>query len=505
VNDSRSYPRRREESVTDVQTEAPGGKELILVADAVLAPVKDLKPYPKNPRKGNLKGIVESLRKGQYRALVVNKRNMEVLAGNHTLLAAKELKWKNIAVGYVDVDDKEAARIVLADNRLNDMASYDTTILADVLKNIPSVVGTGYDDADVRAILAAVEDKDETLLIDSIRPPVQITFEPEDEDYEPPTFDQRLEDLKDRVEARQGEDEDLMQVSGGDDLDNGLAELQGALELKEDMQFEIDHNYWGIPQLRRDMLVETLPDPIDTWGGKDATPDDGTTTWVYNYGAANGSGLPWDRAILSFFTYDHKFENWWDLPAYMTAKALNKGCKMAIVPDFSFWTDEPRALHLYNAYRAQWLGRYFQEAGIKVIPRIMWTDVESIKYSLLGIPKKPPVAAVCIQAIDKKEMTKQMSADGLREIIKELQPDTLLVYAGNPGQEMVKSAFLPKTTRVVYIDNYAAKRRGVVFDNPDGKKGAAKAKRFAEKKTPKDAVIRAKAKAEEANDQDADL
>ena len=37
---------------------------------------------------------------------------MEVLAGNHTLIAARELGWEEIDVSFVEVDTDRAKRIV---------------------------------------------------------------------------------------------------------------------------------------------------------------------------------------------------------------------------------------------------------------------------------------------------------------------------------------------------------------------------------------------------------
>jgi DNA modification methylase len=113
-----------------------------------------LKPYARNPRRGNVEAIKESLEQnGQYRPIVVNRPTMEVLAGNHTLLAAEELGWSEIAVTFVDVDPDRAKRIVLADNRTNDLAAYDDEALAELLLELPSLEGTGYDQAALDELL----------------------------------------------------------------------------------------------------------------------------------------------------------------------------------------------------------------------------------------------------------------------------------------------------------------------------------------------------------------
>ena len=79
--------------------------------------VADLNTYHKNPRRGDVDVIAESLRElGQYKPLVVNEgtktgRPNEVLAGNHTLLAARQLGWDEVEVHFVDYDDIEAATL----------------------------------------------------------------------------------------------------------------------------------------------------------------------------------------------------------------------------------------------------------------------------------------------------------------------------------------------------------------------------------------------------------
>jgi ParB-like chromosome segregation protein Spo0J len=101
--------------------------------------------------------ICESLeRNGQYRPIVVNRRTMGVLAGNHTLRAAIELGWEEIAATFVDVDDEQARRIVLVDNRTNDLAGYDTALLAELLEELPDPEGSGYDLAALDALLEEV-------------------------------------------------------------------------------------------------------------------------------------------------------------------------------------------------------------------------------------------------------------------------------------------------------------------------------------------------------------
>lgn len=127
--------------------------------DALRVPTASLKPYSRNPRRGDVGRIVDSLRRhGQYRPVVVNARTQEVLAGNHTLAAAVELGWPDIAATFVDVDEDQAARIAIVDNRTSDLAGYDDRVLADLLADLgEDLGGTGWQRGELDELLARLE------------------------------------------------------------------------------------------------------------------------------------------------------------------------------------------------------------------------------------------------------------------------------------------------------------------------------------------------------------
>lgn len=119
--------------------------------------ITSLKPYPKNPRRGDVDEIAQSLKvNGQYKPIVVNRRDQTILAGNHTWRAARSLGWTHIAVSYVDVDDYGAQKIVLADNRTSDMSSYDDTKLLELLESLPTLDGTGFKPVDLEQLQTLV-------------------------------------------------------------------------------------------------------------------------------------------------------------------------------------------------------------------------------------------------------------------------------------------------------------------------------------------------------------
>lgn len=103
----------------------------------------DVKTHPRNPRKGSLESIAQSLEANDfYGTIVVQKSTGYVLAGNHRLLAAKEAGAKELPAMVLDVDDATALRILLADNRTSDVAEYDDPELLSLLREIGQEEGT---------------------------------------------------------------------------------------------------------------------------------------------------------------------------------------------------------------------------------------------------------------------------------------------------------------------------------------------------------------------------
>jgi ParB-like chromosome segregation protein Spo0J len=104
-------------------------------------PISDLVSFKGNARRGDIDKIAESLfSNGQYKPIVVNRGTHtkianEVLAGNHTVEAAKSLGWEKIQVVFVDVDRSSAIRINVADNRTSDVATDDTSELVALLQH----------------------------------------------------------------------------------------------------------------------------------------------------------------------------------------------------------------------------------------------------------------------------------------------------------------------------------------------------------------------------------
>lgn len=160
--------------------------------------IDSVSPHPKNARRGDISKLMESLQlHGQYRPIVIHQETNEILAGNHTWQAAKKLGWESIAVTYVDCNEEQALRILLADNRYSDLAGYDESALLEVLGELAEteteLIGTGYSEQDVLELLSSQEEEDEENYVRNLKPPV---YEPTSEQ---PEVEQLFDDTHTKV------------------------------------------------------------------------------------------------------------------------------------------------------------------------------------------------------------------------------------------------------------------------------------------------------------------
>lgn len=118
--------------------------------------------YPDNPREGDVGALAVGYQKiGFYGAVCVDERTGICLVGNHRIKAALALGMKKIPVTYLKTDDDEHARaIMLTDNRISDLASNNEALLIIHLQasaDAGRLAGTGYDNDDRDALIAALE------------------------------------------------------------------------------------------------------------------------------------------------------------------------------------------------------------------------------------------------------------------------------------------------------------------------------------------------------------
>jgi len=127
--------------------------------EALAVPIDDITPHPRNVHSGDIPTIADSLdAHGQYKPVIVQRSTGFVCAGNHTWKAARNvLQWDRIAALHLEVDDDQALRILVMDNRSAAKGADDPHALADLLRELGDLAGTGYSPDELTALLASLE------------------------------------------------------------------------------------------------------------------------------------------------------------------------------------------------------------------------------------------------------------------------------------------------------------------------------------------------------------
>ncbi len=129
----------------------------------MLTAIDALRPHPRNPNHGNVEAIADSIRaNGFFGAVIAQASTRTILVGEHRWRAAEQAGLTEIPVFLVDVDDRAALKILLADNRLGELGERDPTALAQLLGELEAegdLEGTGYNTQDYLDLLDDLGDQ----------------------------------------------------------------------------------------------------------------------------------------------------------------------------------------------------------------------------------------------------------------------------------------------------------------------------------------------------------
>ena len=128
---------------------------------------------------------------------------------------------------------------------------------------------------------------------------------------------------------------------------------------------------------------------------------------------------------LHFFLDDYRFETAWSSPERLLPRVQAVGA--ALTPDFSIWTDMPRAAQIWNIYRSRWCGAYWQSNGIEVIPTACWGTPDTYDFCFDGIPDFATVA-ISSMGIGADKQAQRLFRDGVIELLARKKPRRLLAY-----------------------------------------------------------------------------
>lgn len=134
---------------------------------------------------------------------------------------------------------------------------------------------------------------------------------------------------------------------------------------------------------------------------------------------------------VHFYIDDYQFNRLWNRPDVYIDMLREFGA--VTTPDFSTYTSMPMAMQIYNHYRKHWLGAYWQEHEIHVIPTISWSAPESYKWCFDGEPIGG-IVSVSSVGTQKSLYPKRLFANGYRAMLSRLQPKQILWYGKVPEE-----------------------------------------------------------------------
>jgi len=143
--------------------------------DIQLVSIFDIKPYKNNARQVNqtaINQVKKSIQQNGFTNVIIVDKNMEIIAGHTRLEAAKQLNMMELPVFIAkDLDDEQARRLRLLDNRLVELTPWD------IEKLVQEIEATELDD-DIEALFEPLmnEDLSEFDLSDDTYTPEEPTY-----------------------------------------------------------------------------------------------------------------------------------------------------------------------------------------------------------------------------------------------------------------------------------------------------------------------------------------
>jgi ParB-like chromosome segregation protein Spo0J len=136
-------------------------------------PIKNVKPYDKNPRKNDdaVGKVALSIKTYGFRQPIVVDKDGIVIVGHTRLKAAKTLGMTKVPVHVADLTPDEARAYRIADNRTGEDASWDALLLGDEIELLNDaefdIDLLGFEDGEIERML----ENDGVFDVEPVEPP----------------------------------------------------------------------------------------------------------------------------------------------------------------------------------------------------------------------------------------------------------------------------------------------------------------------------------------------
>lgn len=357
--------------------------------------VRELKPDPRNTRThpaSQIKIIKEGMLAVGWTAPLILKKST-IVAGHGRTQSFQELvkegkahlvrgvkrkgdSWMVPCVQRDDMTEGQRRAYVIADNRTAELAGWDMDLLKDEMNKLMAVehidlTSTGFD----------IDFLDKYTVKDA---PLQ------------------------------------------EDPEGGII----ALKSLNEVHFPKEGLYDFPPLMKdKDKLIDlSKVKHIATWAGPGSEKEERDAKyWFYNYNSDSRVGLPLKKTILGFYVDDARFNCWYDDPPKYVRHWLENGIVGAVTPNYSTYEEWPKAERIFNIYRSRFVGRYMQEAGMKIIPDVEGVP-DDLEFVCAGLKGFKTISIQAHQNYKTKELF-SIQEKILSYIMAQLKPENILLYA----------------------------------------------------------------------------
>jgi len=385
--------------------------------ELVRKPLGELKPFKRNARKHpekQIKLLVKNMEEVGFTNPLLIEPNGGIIAGHGRLMAAKRVGLTSVpCIVLAGLTDHEKRALVLADNQVATVATWDHEMLKDelaALGDIPSfdIELTGFDFGELTAV-------DPKLM---------------------PTDAETVENR-----AAQS-DQESFEEQGGLEQPSGI----DVASRRDDVQFA-STNPLGIPDLDPHKLGTLLPSvPWNRKKPEEVEPANCVFTWG-EHRRAICKPEHTRGATLCFFEEDDAFAGIWDSPSKAVAKMEEYEWGQVILPDFTFYRDSPLIIQQWVHFKTLYMGRYFQEAGFSVVPKLHLVDPKDSRvtgWQYYGLPKGSPIVAVQVNTVYGRTTSQDSHEQRgtffrmMEQAIEHIEPQGVIIYGGKDHEDHMR-------------------------------------------------------------------
>lgn len=121
-------------------------------------PVSELVEWAGNPRKNQktVEKLKESIKEfGFSSPIVARLANGEIIAGHARFAAAKELGLESVPVRFLDISEKQAHTLSLADNKIQELSTYDYAALSSAVNELDAEMRelSGFSESEIASFI----------------------------------------------------------------------------------------------------------------------------------------------------------------------------------------------------------------------------------------------------------------------------------------------------------------------------------------------------------------